>query len=35
MERLGVQLTDSFILVPEKSVTAIAGIEIAAPQKTR
>lgn len=27
LERLGVQLTGSFILVPEKSVTAIAGIE--------
>lgn len=26
MEKLGVQLTDSFMLVPEKSVTAIAGI---------
>lgn len=27
LEKLGVQLTKSFILVPEKSVTAIAGIE--------
>lgn len=27
LEKLGVQLTGSFILVPEKSVTAIAGIE--------
>jgi cobalamin-dependent methionine synthase I len=27
LEKLGVQLTASFILVPEKSVTAIAGIE--------
>lgn len=31
LEKLGVQLTESFILVPEKSVTAIAGIEKAAP----
>ncbi len=27
LEKLGVRLTESFILVPEKSVTAIAGIE--------
>lgn len=27
LERLGVRLTDSLILVPEKTVTAIAGIE--------
>ncbi|MBU1045122.1 MAG: methionine synthase [Candidatus Omnitrophica bacterium] len=27
MDQLGVKITDSFLLVPEKSVTAIAGIE--------
>lgn len=27
LEKLGIKLTDSFILVPEKSVTAVAGIE--------
>jgi hypothetical protein len=27
LDRLGVRLTESFILVPEKSVTAVAGIE--------
>ena len=31
LDRLGVQLTESFILVPEKSVTAIAGVEKAVP----
>lgn len=31
LEKLGVQLTESFILVPEKSVTAIAGVEKAVP----
>lgn len=34
LDRLGVRLTESFILVPEKSVTAIAGIEKAAPRDT-
>jgi hypothetical protein len=27
LERIGVQITESFVLVPEKSVTAIAGVE--------
>ncbi|MEN6465102.1 MAG: methionine synthase [Syntrophaceae bacterium] len=35
LEKIGVELTASCILVPEKSVTAIAGIEKAVSQKTR
>jgi hypothetical protein len=27
MEKIGVQITDSFVLIPEKSVTAVAGVK--------
>ncbi len=34
LERLGLSLTSRFMLVPEKSVTAVAGIESARPLET-